>query len=140
MKTAIWILVLAVVVVGGAYLVDRSQQPAQPNEQSLISVQVDQPAPNATVVSPLAVSGQAVGGWYFEASFPVELLNSSNQVIATTTAQAQSDWMTTNLVPFTATLTFPAQTTGSSGTLVLRKDNPSGEPQNDDSFSVPIVF
>lgn len=46
--------------------------------------------------------------------------------------------MTTDFVPFQATLTF--ETASQNGTLVLEKDNPSGEPQNDASLSVPVRF
>lgn len=92
------------------------------------------------VSSPLTVTGEARGTWYFEASFPVKLLDQSGNTIATAVATAQGDWMTTDFVPFTATLTFPAQPSGSTGTLVLEKDNPSGLPQNADSLSITIQF
>lgn len=112
------------------------------SSSSVSSVQADitvsQPVANETVTSPLTVTGEARGSWYFEASFPIQLLDSSGNVIAQTTAQAQGDWMTTNFVPFTATLTF--QTTETSGTLVLSKDNPSGLPQNAASVSIPVSF
>lgn len=88
----------------------------------------------------LTITGKARGIWYFEASFPIQILNASGIVIATLPAQAQSDWMTTEFVPFSATVTFPAQPAGSAGTIVLKKDNPSGDPVRDDSISVPIVF
>lgn len=55
-------------------------------------------------------------------------------------AQAQADWMTEDWVPFTATLTFPAQLSGSVGQLILRRDNPSGESQYDASIVVPVQF
>lgn len=98
------------------------------------------PTPNQTVASPLTVTGQARGNWYFEASFPVELRNAAGTVIAQAPVQAQGDWMTTNFVPFKGTLTFPAQPAGSKGTLVFRKDNPSGLPENDAQIVVPVTF
>lgn len=93
-----------------------------------------------TVASPLILSGRARGPWYFEASFPVEIRNAQNTIIAQHYAEAQSDWMTTDWVSFQATLTFPTQPAGSTGSIILRKDNPSGEPQNDASVTVPVVF
>ena len=96
--------------------------------------------PNSPITSPITLTGRARGPWYFEASFPIELRDTNNTLLATTIAQAQADWMTTDWVPFTASLTFPAQPAGSTGTLVLKKDNPSGEPQNDASFVVPVQF
>jgi len=103
-------------------------------------IQVALPIPNTQITSPLVVTGKARGGWYFEASFPIELRDSNNVVMVTTTGQAQSDWMTDSFVPFTATLTFPAQPLGSTGTLILKKDNPSGLPQNEASISIPVQF
>ncbi len=87
----------------------------------------------------IVVSGKA-RTWYFEASFPIELKDSAGNTIAQVPAQAQGDWMTSDFVPFSATLTFPAQPSGSSGTLILHKDNPSGLPENDDQKSIPITF
>jgi len=103
-------------------------------------VSVYEPLSGDTVSSPLIVSGEARGTWFFEASFSVKLLDSSSTEIATGIAQTSSDWMTTDFVPFSAMLDFPPQPSGSSGTLVLMKDNPSGELAYDDSYSVPISF
>jgi hypothetical protein len=102
-------------------------------------IQVTSPVLNATVTSPLVATGQARGNWYFEASFPVELRDANGLLLAQKPATALSDWMTTNWVPFTVTLTFPTPATA-TGTLIFRKDNPSGEPANDASYSVPVTF
>lgn len=48
--------------------------------------------------------------------------------------------MTNNYVPFTAKLTFEAPEGGGAGTLILRKDNPSGLPENDDEIEIPVTF
>jgi hypothetical protein len=106
-------------------------------ENDLISVSA--PMPGAFVTSPLTVTGQARGYWYFEASFPVKLLDQDGSVLATAPAQAQGEWMTEDFVPFSVTLTYPTPQ-GQYGTLVLMKDNPSGEPQNDNQISFPVVF
>lgn len=97
------------------------------------------PMPGDTVTSPLTLSGEARGTWYFEASFPVEVQDADGNVIGSGHAEAQGDWMTTSFVPFTATVSFTTPAT-ETGTLVLRKDNPSGLPANDDELTIPIVF
>jgi len=97
------------------------------------------PKPNTVIQSPLVVQGKEVGTWYFEASFPVRLLDANGKELAATPAQAQGDWRTTDFVPFQATLTF-GQPTTPTGTLVFQKDNPSGLPENEKSISVPIRF
>ncbi|MEK7546302.1 MAG: Gmad2 immunoglobulin-like domain-containing protein [Patescibacteria group bacterium] len=96
-------------------------------------------APGDQVSSPLVVTGRARGYWYFEASFPAELLDANGAQLAIAPAQAQSDWMTTDFVPFSVTLAYPTPATA-TGTLMLRKDNPSGEPQNDDFLAIPVTF
>lgn len=100
---------------------------------------IDSPRPNALVTSPLEVTGQARGTWYFEASFPVKLLDGEGNQLVIIPAQAQSDWMTEDFVPFKATLEFETPTTA-TGTLILEKDNPSGLPEHDDSLIVPVRF
>jgi hypothetical protein len=98
------------------------------------------PLPSSTVSSPLMITGKAKGPWFFEASFPVELLDANGTTIARCAAQAEEDWMTENFVPFTASLVFRAPTAGSTGTLILRKDNPSGLPEYDDEVGIPVKF
>lgn len=102
-------------------------------------IQVTSPGAGAIVTSPLTITGQAKGGWYFEASFPVRLLDGNGNQIAIAPAQAQGDWMTEDFVPFSVTLTFTKPATP-TGTLILQKDNPSGEPQFDGSISIPVNF
>jgi len=92
------------------------------------------------VPSPLTIGGEARGNWFFEASFPVEILDSNGKQIAIAPAQAQGDWMTENFVPFRATLVFKTVPTTATGTLVLHKDNPSGLPEHDDELVMPIRF
>jgi hypothetical protein len=103
-------------------------------------ITVDVPFPGQKVASPLTVTGKARGTWYFEASAPVSLLDANGNTLVQTHINAQGDWMTENFVPFTATLTFPAQPAGSKGTLVLKNDNPSGEPSRDKKVEVPVTF
>ncbi len=102
-------------------------------------IKVSSPFADDVVVSPLVVTGEARGNWYFEASFPVRLYDANGKELAVTPAQAQGEWMTTEFVPFSATLTFETPVTA-TGTLVLEKDNPSGMPEFDDKISVPVRF
>lgn len=102
-------------------------------------IQVSVPASGQHITSPLTVTGKARGYWYFEASFPVELRDSTKKVLASTTAQAQSEWTTTEFVPFSAVLNFSKPRTR-TGTLVLKRDNPSGLPQNNEELEIPVKF
>lgn len=116
-----------------------SVQSSSAQSAAVMNIQVSSPHADAVIQSPLTVSGQARGTWYFEASFPVRLLDGNGNEIAVVPAQAQSDWMTEDFVPFLATLTFTAPATP-TGTLVLEKDNPSGLPENAAEVRIPVRF
>jgi len=107
---------------------------------SLEMIEITAPLPNTTLTNPMTLTGRARGPWYFEASFPIELRDANNVLVTTVVAQAQDEWMTEDFVPFTATLTFPAQPAGSQGMLTFKNDNPSGEPENSMTFDVPVTF
>ena len=98
------------------------------------------PLPSAQVSSPLVIKGQARGNWFFEGSFPVILTNWDGLIIAEGFATAQGEWMTTEYVPFTASLTYtlPADIPYRRGFLILKKDNPSGESKFDNSLELMI--
>ena len=105
-------------------------------------IRIDSPRPNEVIGSPVTITGEARGTWYFEASFPVEIVDANGGVIAQGIAMAQSDWMTEEFVPFSATLTFTADPDAytTDATLILHKDNPSGLPEYDDALKVPVVL
>lgn len=107
-------------------------------------IQVESPRPGDEISSPLKIYGQAKGYWFFEASFPVVLVDWDGRIIAQGIATAQDEWMTKNFVSFTTELTFekPAFIGDFSkrGALILRKDNPSGLPEHDDALEIPIMF
>lgn len=102
-------------------------------------VSVASPLAGAVIASPLTVIGQAHGQWYFEASFPVRVVDANGKTLGSAPAQAQSDWMTESFVPFRAVVEF-SQPSTSSGFIILAKDNPSGLPQNDAQVQIPIKF
>lgn len=147
-----WVVVaiLAILIVLGLFVLiflpSRGNEPAQnppigPTYATIDNlIAVDAPSKNATVSSPLIISGTARGAWYFEASAPVELRDASGKVIAQGHIDAQGDWMTEDFVPFKATLTFAAQPAGSAGMLVLKNDNPSGDPARQKELDIPVTF
>lgn len=107
--------------------------------QSNALIIVSYPLSNQIIKSPLTITGQARGSWYFEGVFPIKLLDSSGNLLAQTQAHAQGEWTTNDFVPFTAQLTFTVPT-GGTGTLVLEKDNPSGLPQNAAEITIQVNF
>jgi hypothetical protein len=100
---------------------------------------VHAPHPGQSLTQSFVVTGYARGTWFFEAVFPVEVRNKKDVVIGTAQGRADSDWMTTDLVPFTAEINLKALYNGPA-TIVLRKDNPSGDPARDASISIPVMI
>jgi len=103
-------------------------------------IQVYSPGPGDYIESPLTIFGQARGNWFFEATFPLVLVDWDGLIIAEGYATAQGDWMTIDYVPFTAELEFVRPIVKDNGVLILRKDNPSGLPANDDALEVSVFF
>jgi hypothetical protein len=109
-------------------------------------IRLDEPQPNETVSSPLTITGEARGTWFFEASFPVVLTNWDGLIIAEGVATAEGDWMTEDFVPFSAELEFDSPYSSGdpdfmqNGSLILQKDNPSGLPENDNALEIRIKF
>lgn len=111
-----------------------------------VEIFLDTPKVGDTVTSPLEISGRAPGNWFFEASAPVVLTNWDGLIIAEGHIEAQSNWMTTDYVPFTGELSFEKSVCAEGedyclrGTVILQKDNPSGESQFDDAAEFSVKF
>lgn len=101
---------------------------------------LEEPLAESKIMSPLLVEGRARGSWFNEASFPVYLTNWDGLVIAEGIAQAKGDWMTEGFVDFSVTLEFTGPQLYDRASLILKKDNPSGLPENDDAFEVALTF
>ncbi len=100
------------------------------------TIVVDLPTPGAVVGKEFSVIGKAKG-FYFEASFPVQVLDKNGNILWQGPAQAIGDWMTAEFVPFKLDIKIKSAYMG-PGLLILKKDNPSGMPENDGSMSIPI--
>jgi hypothetical protein len=103
------------------------------------AIRVNTPQPDQAVSSPIVISGEARGSWYFEAQFPIRLLDRTGKELGTAIATAQGEWMTTEFVPFTASLKFTSPVS-EEGILVFTKSNPSDLPENADEYRMPVRF
>ncbi|PIT93157.1 MAG: hypothetical protein COU06_01585 [Candidatus Harrisonbacteria bacterium CG10_big_fil_rev_8_21_14_0_10_38_8] len=101
---------------------------------------IQNPHPNQTITSPLTITGQARGSWFFEATFLVHLTDWDGKIIATHYAEAKDDWMTSELVPFESVLEFETPPFDQRGYLILQKANPSGLPEHDNAVEIPIFY
>ncbi len=105
-------------------------------------IKLNNPRPNQVIESPLLIEGEARGYWFFEGDFPVVLTNWDGLIIAEGYATAEGEWMTENFVKFKAKIEYDQEKIGlyNNGSLILKKDNPSGLPENDDALEIPIKF
>ncbi len=102
-----------------------------------VSVELISPQPEELLRSPYQVMGRALGSWFFEGGLPIVLKTASGQVLAETAAKAQGEWMINDWVSFSANLVFEAGA-ATSGELIIKKDNPSGLPENEAQVSYPV--
>jgi len=111
-------------------------------------IRLNSPLPNDKITSPLRITGEARGYWYFEATFPVTLADWDGRIIAQTYATANGEWMTEEFVPFDVTVEFENPVFEGAdenhfsrrGALILQKSNPSGLPENDDALEFTVWF
>ena len=96
------------------------------------------PFPGAVTGKEFSVIGKARGVWFFEASFPIDVLDKDGKILVQTFATAEGEWMTDDFVPFKGEVKVPESYIGPA-TLILKKDNASGLPEHDASISFPIV-
>lgn len=115
----------------------------EPRSTTGTDIVVDTPTDGQTISSPLAITGRAKGNWFFEGTFPVALTNLDGSIVATGVVHAQGDWMTADFVPFAGSLTFvaPQPSNGSSsGFLVFKNDNPSGDSAFDKTLLIKVQW
>lgn len=97
---------------------------------------------NGVIISPLVVTGSVTGqGWtaYEGQVGRVDLLDSFGNLLASSSLSALTNWMELP-VKFSATLTFIAPKDSSNGQLVFYNENPSGKPESDKTFALPVLF
>ncbi len=107
------------------------------NNATADNITVDLPFAGAVVGKDFIIKGRARGGWYFEASFPVSVIDKDGKVLFQGPAKALGDWMTTEFVSFSVNVKVPEKYIGPAN-IILKKDNPSGDSARDASVTIPI--
>ena len=136
------IIILLTIFLSGCTISNPLNTKSQTNikEPTNSNIKIDLIKSNQIIESPLTITGQARGGWFFEASFPIKLVDSQGELIAQTIASTKGEWMTDEFVTFSATLEFTSPEKTNQGTLVFIKDNPSDIRELDDQLSIPILY
>ncbi len=141
---AIVLGIAIIVLIGLLIFIPAAKGPTITTPAAIISpdgrVAISLPHENDVIASPAAIEGTVTGGgWFFEASFPIKIVDADGTVLGEGIAQALSDWMSTGTVPFSASIPFTTPHSA-TGMIIFSKDNPSGAPENAASFSMPISF
>ncbi|GIW65517.1 MAG: hypothetical protein KatS3mg094_036 [Candidatus Parcubacteria bacterium] len=97
------------------------------------------PKENQKISSPLLIQGKARGTWFFEAEFNAELYDDENNLLGKAILTAKSDWMTEDFVNFEGELNFKKPTT-KLGKLIFLSANPSGLPEHQKIYKLPVQF
>lgn len=143
---ALGIITVLVIFVGSftwwQYSEIRKEETNVPNVQILEGygndeIMIFNPKVNSEISSPLKLEGKVRGFWLFEAVMPVRLLDKEGKELAVGYIEATEDWMTENFVHFKGELSFVSKEEG-EGTLIFQKDNPSGLPEYDKEFRMPV--
>lgn len=105
-------------------------------------IRVASPTINSIVGNPIIVTGKARGYWFFEGSFPLIVVDWDGLIIGSGYATTDGEWMTEDFVPFSGNVAYelPVDTPYKRGSIILRKDNPSGLPEYDDAIEIPVIF
>lgn len=103
-------------------------------------IRVYAPLTGETIVSPVTIRGIARGPWFFEASFPIEITNWDGAIIGRGIATSKEEWTTEDFIPFEALVEFDAKQENNQGTIILKKDNPSGLEENEDALKISILL
>ncbi len=147
-KIAIILGVVIVVLLGILVFYNPAPKPSNSGSEMALMmspdnhVMVNAPEPNTAIASPVSISGTVTGGgWFFEGTFPVEVLDANGTVLGQGQAQAKptSTWTSTGTVNFVATISFKQPQTA-TGSIMFAKDNPSGAVANAESFNIPVMF
>lgn len=109
------------------------------NENMNEDVQLTSIMAGDRVQSPLLLQGEARGSWFFEAILPANIEDVEGNMLAEQRLQAQENWMTTDFVSFSGTIVFDVSEE-TPAFLVIRKNNPSGLPENADAVRMSITL
>ncbi len=138
------IVLILVLFIGIKYFLTEKQN-SQEIEEDVISyndmIKVFQPLNNKTISSPLNIQGEARGNWFFEASFPIKMIDENGKEIPLNINYITTDkeWFTEDYISFSEKITFDKPDT-KNGTLILKKANPSGMPEKEEKLEIPIKF
>ena len=150
MKKVLAALIPIVLTVAGLFLFLKQNRESYPEDVYNLRlekikgkenlIRVEEPLPLAIVKNGFFIKGQARGNWYFEASFPVSLIDEKGNTVVNSYLEAIGEWMREDFVAFEKEFFFESEPQSKYGLLILKKDNPSGLPEQADQIEIPVRF
>ncbi|MEK7562599.1 MAG: Gmad2 immunoglobulin-like domain-containing protein [Patescibacteria group bacterium] len=145
MKKEFWLIIILAIIIVVLLLfllwpVKKIKGPILINEQPKTGLLVTSPRASEEVSSPLKITGLVNGdGWSgFEGQVgTVELRDSKDEEITKGILMATTEW-TSLPTDFETTLNFDVFLGWQRATLVFRNENPSGDPERDKTFILPV--
>ncbi len=158
-RNTIWIIVAIIVIVGILFFAFKTPKNSQlppkgdtqgdttnnnsntpPPANQMITITSPKEGDTVDATNGFTVTGQAKGNWYFEATAPIAIYAKNGIKLTETYISAQGEWMTTNFVPFSGTIS-PFLTNGATeGYIEFSNSNPSDNEGFRRSLRVNVKF
>jgi len=116
--------------------IEKNIEPAVTSEKN-DSIKIKNIVANQVVSTPLHIEGEARGSWFFEASFPIKVVDENLNEIGSGQAKADGEWMTSDFVKFNADINYK-KSSSSKAVIIFERDNPSGLESNYEKFIIPV--
>lgn len=99
---------------------------------------LSEPFSGSAIQSPVMIKGTAPKGWTFEAAITIIVEDAQRKKISGGSFPTKEIEGSDNLVSFS--ISIPYSTKMTAGFVTVKNDNPSGLPENEKSFSIPVTF
>ena len=104
-------------------------------------VDITSPISWTPISSPVTIIWEMSGYWFFEATAPVQIVDSDDIQLWEWYVTTQGERMTGWLVAFSWSVMFSLSwTTATTWSVILRRNNVSGLSENDAYVAIPVVF
>jgi len=138
-------LVVLLLLFSGIYFYTQFQNIQVPDKSSTSPqikdlIVVTSPNPNKKIESPLIVSGNARGYWFFEGDAPVVITDWDGLIVGEGYITATEPWMTEEFVPFEGAIEFTKPEYKNTGSIIFKNANASGLPEHDKALEFPVLF
>lgn len=100
---------------------------------------IESPKPYEKIESPLLIKGKARGQFFFEATFPIKIVDENGNVLQKDYIETIEEWMTENFVSFEKSIKLDFGNI-KRGFIIFEKANPSDLKENQFEISIPVYF